>query len=101
MVSCAGPLRVVVLLVGGTMADDLIDERVPSKPDPDPKRVKSRAASLRREQPGVEDPEAAAEELLEDSEARTNTDPAPRTLDEKRVERRTSDEATPPAPPDD
>jgi hypothetical protein len=47
----------------------------------------------------VEDPERAAEALLAESEERTEHDPAPRDLKEGRVERRTSEDATP--PPDD
>jgi hypothetical protein len=78
------------------MADDLIEERIKRKAKPEKDRVRSRAKSLRREQ-DVEDPEAAAEELLTDSASRTETDPAPRDLKEERVERRTSDDATPPA----
>lgn len=77
------------------MADDLIEERIKRKAKPAKERVRSRAESLRREQ-DLEDPEAAAEELLTDSASRTETDPAPRDLKEERVERRTSDDATPP-----
>jgi len=78
--------------------DDLIDERIPDKPEPDPERVRSRSASLRREQRKIDDVdhEAEAEELLRESEARTDADPATQDLKDDRVERRTSDEATPP-----
>lgn len=82
------------------MADDLIEERIKKKSRPDPKRVRSRAKSLEREQ-DLDDPRAAAEQLLTESDSRTDTDPAPRDLREDRVDRRTSDEATPPAPKKD
>lgn len=80
------------------MADDLMDERVPKKPKPDDRRVQQRAGTLAKEESaeGVEDPEGATEALLEESDARTETDPAPKDLREDRVERRTSEEATPP-----
>jgi hypothetical protein len=79
------------------MADDLFDERIKKKARPDPERVRKRRDSLEREQPVLDDKEAAAERLLEESDSRTQTDPAPRDLREDRVERRTSDDATPPA----
>ena len=78
------------------MADDLIEERVKHGKEPDPERVRSRAKTLKREARDIDDPERAARQLLEESESRTNTDPAPRDLDEDRVERRTSDDSTPP-----
>ena len=81
------------------MADDLMDERIKKKARPDADRVRTRKRSLEREQPELDDKEAAAEQLLEESDSRTQTDPAPRDLREDRVERRTSDDATP--PPDD
>ena len=80
-----------------SMADDMIEERVPRDGKPDPKRVASRAKAMRRrggDQP--EDPETAAEALLAESEERTDIDPAPRDLEEDRVERRTSEDTTPP-----
>jgi hypothetical protein len=79
-------------------ADDLIEERVPKKPKPDDRRVRERAATLAEEESaeGVKDPEVATEVLLEESDARTETDPAPKDLREDRVERRTSEDATPP-----
>jgi len=78
------------------MADDLIEERVKRAPKPDAERVRSRKKTLEREAPAMDDPEAAAEQLLEESDARTNTDPAPRDLKDGRVERRKSDDSTPP-----
>jgi hypothetical protein len=77
------------------MADDLIEERIQREARPAKERVRSRAKSLEREQ-DLDDPEAAAEELLTESQSRTETDPAPRDLKEERVERRTSEDATPP-----
>lgn len=81
------------------MADDFIDERVKRRSKPDRRRVEKRAATLAEEESseGVRDTEAATEALLEESDARTETDPAPRDLQEDRVERRTSEDATPPA----
>jgi hypothetical protein len=73
------------------------EERVPDPPEPERDRVDSRSKSIRREHPEAEDPDAAAEEGLKDSDARTNDDPAPRDLEEEGVERRTSDEATAPS----
>lgn len=83
------------------MADDLIEERVVTEGKPDTEKVKSRADAMRHAGGGgrerdVDDPEGAAEELLAESEERTNRDPAPYTLEEDRVERRRTDEWTPP-----
>jgi len=78
------------------MADDLISDRIKRPAKPDRKRVRSRKRSLEREAPTLDDPEAAAERLLEESKSRTETDPAPRDLREERVERRTSEDATSP-----
>ena len=78
------------------MADDLIEERIPRKARPAKERVRSRTRSLKREQ-DLDDPAVAAERLLTESQSRTETDPAPRDLREDRVERRTSEDATPPA----
>lgn len=77
--------------------DGFLDERAPDPAEPDADRVNSRAKTIHRESPETEDPEESAEELLKESDARTTSDPAPTSLDEDRVERRTSDEATPPA----
>lgn len=77
--------------------DGFLDERVPDPAEPDPERVKSRGKTIHRESPETEDPDESAEELLKESDARTNADPAPKGPKEERVERRTSDEATPPA----
>ncbi|MGH2793133.1 MAG: hypothetical protein ACRDKG_02410 [Actinomycetota bacterium] len=76
--------------------DGFLDERVPDPQDPDRDRVKSRAKTMKREHPEAEDPEAAAEESLRESEARTDDDPATKDLEEDRVERRKSEDTTPP-----
>ena len=76
--------------------DGFLDERVPDPAEPDPERVESRSKTIRRENPEAEDPEETAEELLKESDARTGSDPATKDLDEDRVERRRSDETTPP-----
>ena len=79
----------------GQMADETIDERVPM-PDPGKRRVSSRAKSTQADaESDSDDPEAQARALLSESDARTN-DPAARNLKDDRVDRRTSDEATPP-----
>ncbi len=44
----------------------------------------------------ADDPTRSAEALLAESEERTELDPAPRTLKDGRVERRRTDEWTPP-----
>ncbi|MGZ4212201.1 MAG: hypothetical protein ACXVQV_03105 [Actinomycetota bacterium] len=78
------------------MGDDLIDERVPEEREPDDERVRSRARSLAQENPAdVEDPEAQARAMLSYSDA-LQSDPATRDLEDGRVERRTSEDATPP-----
>ena len=77
--------------------DGFIEDRVPDPPEPDRERVDSRSKTLRREHPEAEDPEAAAEESLKESEARTEADPATKSLEEDRVERRKSEDTTPPA----
>ena len=77
--------------------DGFLDERVPDPSDPDKERVESRAKTIKREHPEAEDPEAAAEEGLKESDARTSEDPATKDLDEERVERRKSQDTTPPA----
>jgi hypothetical protein len=78
------------------MADEMLTDRVGTLPDPGEERVSARAAELKREH-RTDDPEAQAEAMLAESDARTNADPAVRDLDDDRLERRTSDEATPPA----
>ena len=78
------------------MGDELIDERVPDGNDPDDDRVKSRARALEEENPvDVDDTEGQARAMLEYSDA-LQEDPATRDLDDGRVERRTSEDATPP-----
>lgn len=78
------------------MADEWIDERV-SVTDPERRRVKSRArVDAVAEEAAADDPEAQARALLVESDERV-ADPAARDLDDPRVDRRTSDEATPPA----
>ena len=76
--------------------DGLMEERVPDPPEPERERVRSRGKTMRREHPEAEDPEAAAEESLKESDARTNADPATEDLKEERVERRRSEDTTPP-----
>ena len=77
------------------MADENIDERVPM-PDPGDRRVSSRAKSTQADaEADADDPEAQARALLSESDARTE-DPATRNVKDERVDRRTSDEATPP-----
>jgi hypothetical protein len=78
------------------VGDELIEERVPDPEDPDEERVRSRAAALEKENAvPVDDEEAQARAMLEYSDA-LQEDPAVRDLDDGRVERRTSEEATPP-----
>ena len=76
------------------MADDMLGDRIKKKPRPSAERVINRAASLRKEQE-TDDPMAQANEMLSESDARTS-DPAVADLHDDRLERRTSDEATPP-----
>jgi hypothetical protein len=76
--------------------DGFLEERVPDPPEPDRKRVESRSKTIRRENPEAEDPEETAEELLKESDARTSSDPATKDLEEDRVERRKSEDTTPP-----
>ena len=80
------------------MAGERLDERVPKKPKPDKGRVRRRAAGLSEEESseGVENAERATEALLEESDARTDADPAPRDIDDDRVDRRKSEDTTPP-----
>jgi hypothetical protein len=83
------------------MADDEIEDRVEHEGKPDPKRVASRAKAMKKargkgREGDIQDKEAAAERLLGESQERTELDPAPRDLKEDRVERRTSEDATPP-----
>jgi hypothetical protein len=78
------------------VGDELIDERVPDPEDPDEERVRSRAAALEKENSvPVDDEEAQARAMLEYSDSLME-DPASRDLKDERVERRTSEEATPP-----
>jgi hypothetical protein len=78
------------------MSDELVNERVRDEPDPDPERVRSRSKALAEDNPvPVDDPEGQARAMLEYSDA-LQTDPASRDLDDGRVERRTSEDATPP-----
>jgi hypothetical protein len=77
------------------MGDEMIDERIPDK-DPDEERVRSRARSLEEEnEASVDDPETQARAMLEYSD-QLQDDPASRDLEDGRVERRTSKDATPP-----
>ena len=83
------------------MADDLIEERAEGEGKPDPKRVDSRAKAMKKtrgkgRESDVQDPNKAAARLLGESQERTELDPAPKDLEEDRVERRTSEDATPP-----
>jgi hypothetical protein len=78
------------------VADEEIEERVPTMPEPGKRRVKSRArVDAAAEEADADDAEAQARALLEESDARVQ-DPAARDLNDARVDRRTSDEATPP-----
>ena len=78
------------------MGDEMIDERVPDGEEPDDERVKSRARALEEENPEpVADTEGQARAMLEYSDA-LQEDPASKDLDDGRVERRTSEDATPP-----
>jgi hypothetical protein len=78
------------------VGDELIEERVPEPEDPDEARVRSRAAALEKENPvPVDDEESQARAMLEYSDA-LQEDPAAHDLKDERVERRTSEEATPP-----
>jgi hypothetical protein len=78
------------------MGDELIDERVPNADEPDEERVKSRARALEEENAEpVDDPDTQARAMLEYSDA-LQDDPATKDLDDGRVERRTSEDATPP-----
>jgi membrane-associated phospholipid phosphatase len=77
--------------LSGDQADRPRSQHMPD-PDPSPEQVDSRAGSLAAE-PGnhVQDPEAQARALLEESEERVE-DPASRDPDDQRVIRRRSDE---------
>ena len=78
------------------MGDDLIDERVPDASEPDEERVKSRARALEEENPApADDVEQQARAMLEYSDA-LQEDPATKDPEDGRVERRTSEDATPP-----
>jgi hypothetical protein len=82
-----------------SMSDESIVDRVVRLPDPGEERVARRAAVPLPEESDVDDAEAAARALLADSDART-IDPATRDLTDGRVERRTSEDATPPVDAD-
>ena len=78
------------------MGDKMIDDRVPGREDPDEERVRSRARALEKEnEVPVDDAEEQARAMLEYSDA-LQDDPAARDLKDGRVERRTSEDATPP-----
>lgn len=80
--------------------DGFLEERVPESREPERERVDSRSREIRREYPEAEDPEAAAEQGLKESDARTNDDPARGSgAHDDRVERRKSEDTTP-APED-
>lgn len=73
------------------MNDEQSDQEVP-----DEERVESRAKALKEENAApVDDPEAQARAMLEYSDA-LQKDPATKDLKDGRVERRTSEDATPP-----
>ena len=82
------------------MGDQPIEEGAKDQGDePDDERVRSRAAALEKENAvPVDDPEAQARAMLSYSDD-LQDDPAVEDLKDGRVERRTSEEATP--PPDD
>ena len=64
--------------------------------EPDEQRVKSRARELEEDNPApVDDIEAQARAMLEYSDG-LQEDPATKDLKDGRVERRTSEDATPP-----
>ena len=72
------------------MNDDRVDQQI------DEQRVQSRARELEKENATpVDDPEAQASAMLEYSDA-LQQDPATKDLEDGRVERRTSEDATPP-----
>ena len=73
------------------MSDDPIDEEATEE-----QRVQSRARELEKENPAsVDDPEKQARAMLEYSDE-LQDDPATKDLRDGRVERRTSEDATPP-----
>jgi len=73
------------------MSDDPIDQDAMEE-----ERVQNRARELKEENPApVDDPEAQARAMLEYSDELQN-DPATKDLRDGRVERRTSEDATPP-----
>ncbi|HJT38230.1 MAG TPA: hypothetical protein VJ818_07375 [Actinomycetota bacterium] len=78
------------------MGDELIDDRVPDAVHPDEARVRRRADALEEDNPtSVDDTERQARAMLGYSDA-LQEDPATRDLEDGRVERRTSEDATPP-----
>ena len=73
------------------MGDDAKDQE-----KTDEQRVQNRARELEKENPApVDDPETQARAMLEYSDA-LQEDPATKDLEDGRVERRTSEDATPP-----
>jgi len=73
------------------MSDEPIDQDAMEE-----ERVQNRARELKEENPApVDDPEAQARAMLEYSDELQN-DPATKDLRDGRVERRTSEDATPP-----
>jgi hypothetical protein len=73
------------------MSEEPIDEE-----QTDEQRVQSRARELEEENPAqVDDPHRQARAMLEYSDA-LQEDPATKDLEDGRVERRTSEDATPP-----
>ena len=78
--------------LSGDQPADPAEEPADARPEPSPEQVDSRAGSLAAE-PGnhVQDPEAQARALLEESEERVE-DPAARDPDDQGVIRRRSDE---------
>jgi hypothetical protein len=72
------------------------DEPIDDHEETDEQRVQSRARQLEEENPApVDDPEAQARAMLEYSDD-LQEDPATKDLKDGRVERRTSEDATPP-----
>ena len=83
------------------MSDDPMDGKMgkddsKDQEEQDEERVQSRARELEEENPDpVDDPESQARAMLEYSDA-LQEDPATKDLKDGRVERRTSEDATPP-----
>jgi hypothetical protein len=78
------------------MSENPIDKQQPGQLEPDEQRVKSRARELEEENPApVENPEAQARAMLEYSDE-LQADSSTKDLADGHVERRTSEDATPP-----